>query len=39
MIIFIDEDNIRKKISENGIFDNLLIFLIEVNFDVLLKLN
>lgn len=30
---------LEKKISENGIFDNLLIFLIEVNFDVLLNLN
>lgn len=37
--ILIDEDNIRKKTSENGIFDNLLTLLIEANFDALLNLN
>lgn len=37
--ILIDEDNIRKKASENGIFDNLLTLLIEANFDALLNLN
>lgn len=30
---------ILEKISENGIFDNLLIFVDEVNVDVLLNLN
>lgn len=39
--ILIDEDNIRKKTSENGIFDNLLTLLDvdAANVDALLNLN